>query len=41
MSTPTTPAALLNELMILRRQNKRLADRLDAHQVERAHCGNA
>ena len=35
MSTPTTPAALLNELAILRRQNKRLADRLDTQRGER------
>ena len=35
MSTPTTPAALLNELAILRRQNKQLADRLDTRKGER------
>ena len=35
MSKPTTPAALLNELAILRRQNKRLADRLDTQKGER------
>ena len=35
MSKPTTPAALLNELAILRRQNKRLADRLDTQKGAR------
>lgn len=35
MSAPTTPASLLNELAILRRQNKQLADRLDAQKGER------